>query len=103
MAFPVQNLAYDTKRITRSILRRIAGEFLVGQVGIVLERPGRLDNMDATAPLTLSEFRAMVEKVACRVLSSSIFPLLIAARYLALIVAEAGSPDVAGISSRSAT
>jgi hypothetical protein len=50
MADPVLDLADDPQRIAGAIGRgHVAWEFLVGEVGVVLKRAGRLDDIDAAA------------------------------------------------------
>lgn len=48
MALPRRDLARDPERLTRTIrLRRIAGELLVRQVGVILNRTGWLHDVDS--------------------------------------------------------
>ncbi|AKM06259.1 hypothetical protein AM2010_170 [Pelagerythrobacter marensis] len=57
MGFPRLDLADDLERLARAVrLGRVAGEALVGEVGVVLERAGRLDDIDALPALALGQF-----------------------------------------------
>ena len=48
MTDPVDELADDAERFAGAVgLGRVAGKFLVGEVRVVLERTGRLDDVDA--------------------------------------------------------
>src|SRR4051812_13936419 len=59
VADPVEELADNAQWLaTAEGLRRIPGELLVGQVGVVLELAARFDDVYAPAPLTGSEFGA---------------------------------------------
>src|SRR5687768_12546582 len=59
MAFPFADLADDSQRLAGAVgAGRVAGEFLVGEVGIVLERPGRLNDVDPLAPFSLGQLAA---------------------------------------------
>src|SRR5690606_26276464 len=56
MRLPLLDLADNAERFARAVgLSRIAGKALVGEVGIVLEGPGRLDDIDTLAPLSLRQ------------------------------------------------
>ena len=56
MRLPLLDIADHAERLARAVgLGRIAGEALVGEVRIVLERPGRLDDIDALTALTLGQ------------------------------------------------
>src|SRR5262245_8024312 len=56
MTDPLDKLADDPQRLAATErLRRITGELLVGQVWVVLERPGWLDHEDPAATLTAGE------------------------------------------------
>src|SRR5262245_22298056 len=56
---PIDDLANDAQRVDGAVrLRGVAGEFLVGQVGIVLERAGWLDDINAPTPVAHGELRA---------------------------------------------
>jgi len=49
---PQPELADDADRLLRAVRpRRVPGELLVSQVGVVLEVARRLDEVDALAPL----------------------------------------------------
>ena len=55
MWLPFRDLADDSERRAGAVgFGGIAGESLVGEVGIVLERAGRLDDVDALAGVLLS-------------------------------------------------
>src|SRR5690606_18287656 len=59
VALPFGDLADDSQRRARAVgLGRVAGEFLVGQVRVVEELAGRLDDVDALPPLALRELAA---------------------------------------------
>src|SRR5688500_1083704 len=59
MTHPVDELTNDPQRFaTAEGLRWIPGELLVGQVRVVLERAGWLNDVDAPATLADSEFGA---------------------------------------------
>jgi hypothetical protein len=56
MTDPVNKLANDPYRLAATEgLRRIPRELLVGHVRVVLELPGGLDDVDASAALTAGE------------------------------------------------
>jgi len=59
MTGPAGHLAHDALGMKRAIgVGRIARELLVGQVGIVLHRPGRCDDIDAARPVAHGKLRA---------------------------------------------
>ncbi len=59
VSLPIGDFADDPERIAGAVrLRRIARELLVGQVGIVLERAGRLDDVDPPSPLARRQLGA---------------------------------------------
>ena len=59
MTDPVDKLANNAQRLAASEgLRWIPRELLVGQVRVVLELPGWLDDIDASAALTAGELGA---------------------------------------------
>jgi len=59
MTDPVDKLANNAQRLAATEgLRWIPRELLVGQVRVVLERPGWLDDVDAPAALTAGELGA---------------------------------------------
>ena len=67
MPFPRLHLADHPQRLSRAIrLRRIAGEFLVRQVGVVDEGAGRLDYIDALPPVALRQLRALDRRIQRR-------------------------------------
>src|SRR6476659_3600255 len=67
MAFPILDLADDLQRIAGPVGGGdVAGEFLVGEVGIVLERAGRLYDIDAPAATALRQLRAPGRRVERR-------------------------------------
>jgi hypothetical protein len=52
MRLPIRDLAEDRQRIPRPVgCREVSREFLVREVGVVLERTRRLDDVDAAAAL----------------------------------------------------
>ena len=59
MRFPFGDLADDPERVAGTVgTGRVAGEALVGEVGVVLEGAGRLDDVDPLAPLPLRQLAA---------------------------------------------
>jgi hypothetical protein len=59
MADPILGLAGDPQRMERAVGGGdVAGEFLVGEVGIVLERAGRLDDVDASTAFAFGRLGA---------------------------------------------
>jgi hypothetical protein len=59
VSHPIGDFADDPERITGAVgLRRIAGEFLVRQAGIVFERAGGLHDVDPAPPLPCRQFRS---------------------------------------------
>ena len=59
MAHPVLDLPGDSQRLPGPVgLGRIAGEALVGQVGVILERTGGFDDVDPSRSLTLGQLRS---------------------------------------------
>lgn len=55
---PTGHFGHDTQRITRSVGQGgVAGEFLIGDIGIVFETAGWFDQIDALACITDSQFR----------------------------------------------
>src|SRR6476661_4091785 len=59
MADPMLDLAHHAQRIAGAVGRgNVAREFLVGEVGVVIERTGWLDDVDAAAALSPRELRA---------------------------------------------
>ena len=59
VALPLLDLADDPERLARAVrFGRIAGEFLVGQVRVVDDLAGRLDDVDPPAPVADGQLRA---------------------------------------------
>ena len=67
MTGPASKLAHDAQRLAAAErLRRIPGEPLVGDIGVVFESAGRIDDVDPPAALTRSELGAPNRGVECR-------------------------------------
>jgi hypothetical protein len=59
VAGPLDDLPEDAERCARAKgSRRVARELLVGEVRVVLDRPGRLDDVDPSAPFADRELGA---------------------------------------------
>ena len=58
---PIGELARDPQRLPRAVrLRRIARELLVRQIGVVLDRAGRLDRVDPAGTFAERQLRPRV-------------------------------------------
>ena len=67
MAEPVLDLAGDPQRLRAAVGGGdVAGEFLVGEVRVVLERAGRLDGIDAAAGFAFGELGAPGRRLQSR-------------------------------------
>ena len=59
VADPMLDLAHHAQRIAGAVGRgNVAREFLVGEIGVVLELTRRLDDVDAPRPLAFRQLRA---------------------------------------------
>lgn len=66
MWLPFRDFADDLERCAGAVgPGGIAGEFLIREIGIVLERAGRLDDVNALRPIALGEFAAPDRRVEC--------------------------------------